>query len=38
MAEMHKIVARFKKGGLTVVLPKTAEARKNEKRIAVIAN
>jgi HSP20 family protein len=33
--DMDKITANFAKGVLTVRLPKTAEARKNEKKIAV---
>jgi HSP20 family protein len=36
--DADKIDASFKNGVLTVVLPKTAEARKQEKRIAVKAH
>lgn len=36
--DTDKIEASFKNGVLMVVLPKTAEARKQDKRIAVRAN
>jgi len=36
--DADKIAATFKKGVLTITLPKTAEAQKQEKKIAVKAN
>ncbi len=36
--DTDKIDARFAKGVLTVTLPKSAEAKKNEKKISVKAN
>ena len=35
--ELDKVDASFKKGVLTVTLPKTAEAQKSEKKITVKA-